>query len=690
MPTAYGNNNIAAVFNGYSAKNANKPIRRLESGGSIVDSGGNPIGGGGGGLSYQGTWDASSGSAPDASPTNGEYWAVSVAGTTDLDGITDWAVGDWAIYNGTAWQKIDNTTSNEFVTLSVTSTDDVTSGVGGLTAPTELDGGLYVKKTVYATSGFVTLNDVTATGDIIAGYTNIVGIDPVVAADNWARLADTELDFQGLGVGATALTSYFKGLGDIHVQMYTDGADSTNNYTALAVTGGNVLVGTTTDDGTNKLQVNGGMKATGITNSGTEISRDVTNSTHRVLGGTSTSNGAMIELRGGTDATLPNCAFLDYGDYDGAVTPAGYADIRQRFNSTYTTVMRFFESGRIGIGATTDRSTGVLQLEGAASSLESSQSYHIDGDADPMLQILTFNHDSMAITFDAWYDPNAAGGAGWISSDATSNFQLRKVSDQLIIQYNASTAKGSEMSGWDGTAFAVGNTGRLMIGGAIDDGTNALQVNGSIASTTPWVGIATSRYTATPTDTNTLAMSDTDGLYVGQPLRYTIGGTVYYGIVDALTADTSIDVRGAPLSGNVTKLEVGPAGLVRIETYVVPGIFDDAADANLLANDAVAPAKWEYGAAYCVGFDLIVGTDDSGATQPKINVQLANSAVSTSNTNAGIAASETWTGTAVDINTTNYSVANGEEVEVATDGTGTNSDTQDLTVQAIFVLKGEA
>jgi hypothetical protein len=32
-----------------------------------------------------------------------------VAGTTNLDGITDWQVGDWAIYNGTVWQKVDNT-----------------------------------------------------------------------------------------------------------------------------------------------------------------------------------------------------------------------------------------------------------------------------------------------------------------------------------------------------------------------------------------------------------------------------------------------------------------------------------------------------------------------------------------------------------------------------------------------------
>lgn len=61
-----------------------------------------------GSVSYQGTWDASSGSAPSSTPSKGQYWVVSVAGSTSLGGITDWKVGDWAIYD-TAWDKVDNT-----------------------------------------------------------------------------------------------------------------------------------------------------------------------------------------------------------------------------------------------------------------------------------------------------------------------------------------------------------------------------------------------------------------------------------------------------------------------------------------------------------------------------------------------------------------------------------------------------
>jgi len=68
-------------------------------------------GGGGGtaGLTYKGTWNANTNSPSLSSGvgTNGDYYVVNVAGSTNLDGITDWQIGDWAIFNGSAWQKID-------------------------------------------------------------------------------------------------------------------------------------------------------------------------------------------------------------------------------------------------------------------------------------------------------------------------------------------------------------------------------------------------------------------------------------------------------------------------------------------------------------------------------------------------------------------------------------------------------
>jgi hypothetical protein len=70
------------------------------------------------GLEYQSTWDAAA-NTPDLTAitldgTNtGKYWVVNVEGATDLGGVTDWKVGDWAIISqdnddNVFWEKIDN------------------------------------------------------------------------------------------------------------------------------------------------------------------------------------------------------------------------------------------------------------------------------------------------------------------------------------------------------------------------------------------------------------------------------------------------------------------------------------------------------------------------------------------------------------------------------------------------------
>ena len=66
------------------------------------------------GLEYSGTWDANTNNPTLASGvgTTGAFYIVAASGSTNLDGITDWKVGDWAIFveSGAtdAWQKVDN------------------------------------------------------------------------------------------------------------------------------------------------------------------------------------------------------------------------------------------------------------------------------------------------------------------------------------------------------------------------------------------------------------------------------------------------------------------------------------------------------------------------------------------------------------------------------------------------------
>lgn len=65
-----------------------------------------------GGVILQGDWNAST-NVPDITGTTqtGFAWRVSVAGNTNLGGITDWLVGDLAVKSATGWIKIDNTES---------------------------------------------------------------------------------------------------------------------------------------------------------------------------------------------------------------------------------------------------------------------------------------------------------------------------------------------------------------------------------------------------------------------------------------------------------------------------------------------------------------------------------------------------------------------------------------------------
>lgn len=121
------------------------------------------------GLSYQGTWNASTNTPTLASGvgTNGHYYIVATAGSTNLDGITDWQIGDWLIFNGTNWQKIDQTnlvTSVNGQTGVVTLTYTDVNAIGSITST---DGSV----TVSTTSGAADLSVAVA-----ASTTNVVAL----------------------------------------------------------------------------------------------------------------------------------------------------------------------------------------------------------------------------------------------------------------------------------------------------------------------------------------------------------------------------------------------------------------------------------------------------------------------------------------------------------------------------------
>ena len=73
-----------------------------------------------GALNYKGTWDAATNDPTLTSSVGvkGDYYVVSVAGSTNLDGTTLWGVGDWAVFNGSIWQKVDGGSTGDFTTVT--------------------------------------------------------------------------------------------------------------------------------------------------------------------------------------------------------------------------------------------------------------------------------------------------------------------------------------------------------------------------------------------------------------------------------------------------------------------------------------------------------------------------------------------------------------------------------------------
>jgi hypothetical protein len=89
-----------------------------------------------GALNYKGTWDANANSPALTSSvgTKGDYYVVGTAGSTNLNGISNWGVGDWAAFNGSVWQRVEGGADLNGVNLTVSGT----STLSGLTASTAL------------------------------------------------------------------------------------------------------------------------------------------------------------------------------------------------------------------------------------------------------------------------------------------------------------------------------------------------------------------------------------------------------------------------------------------------------------------------------------------------------------------------------------------------------------------------
>ena len=123
-----------------------------------------------GALNYKGTWNANTNTPALASGvgTKGDYYVVSVAGATDLDGITNWGVGDWATFNGSVWQRVEGGADGNFVNLDVTGTANLDvvdiDGAVDMASTLQVDGAATFSSTIAGTALYSNTNGNTTTG----------------------------------------------------------------------------------------------------------------------------------------------------------------------------------------------------------------------------------------------------------------------------------------------------------------------------------------------------------------------------------------------------------------------------------------------------------------------------------------------------------------------------------------------
>jgi predicted heme/steroid binding protein len=178
------------------------------TGGTIVDTDSiltafgkvqNQINGLAGGVTYQGTWNAATNTPILTSSVGvqGHYYVVSVPGSTNLNGITDWKLGDWAIFNGSVWEKVDNTDAvvsvNGYTGAVVLTFSDV--GAPPATRTLSING----------TTFDLTANRSWTVGDVRTDqtYSNPTWISTLA----WAKITGTPTTLAGYGITDGALNT---------------------------------------------------------------------------------------------------------------------------------------------------------------------------------------------------------------------------------------------------------------------------------------------------------------------------------------------------------------------------------------------------------------------------------------------------------------------------------------------------
>ena len=306
-----------------------------------------------GGVQYQGTWNAST-NVPTLTSSvgvQGHYYIVNVAGTTNLNGITDWQVGDWAIFSESTWQKVDNTESvvsvNGFTGAVSLTTDNIPEGstnlyylnsrargalsfAAGSGAYNNVSGVITIptdNSQILNGAGYITLGSLSATAPL--AYNNLTGVFSIQQADathdgylsstDWSTFNNKQNYLGGTGlVKSTAGT----------ITYITDNSGNWNtaynrSIVSAAVTGTTTKTLTLNEQDGNTITASWTDLDTGLTSVGVSMPSafSVANSPLTANGTIAvTGAGTTLQYIDGTGALRTFPGLTGYVPYTGATT----------------------------------------------------------------------------------------------------------------------------------------------------------------------------------------------------------------------------------------------------------------------------------------------------------------------------------------------------------------------------------
>ena len=213
--------------------------------------------------SYQGVWNASTNTPTLTSSvgTAGYYYVVSVAGNTTLNGVSNWNVGDWAIFENSVWQKIPGSTSESFTNLTTTNL-----------AVTGLTGYMYANNTTGNVTASTTIPTTALSGTITNAQLANSTISGVSLGSNLFNLtAGTGVNFSSGTTynGSTAITINATGTGGTVTSVSASGGTTGLSFTGSPIT----TSGTLTLGGTLAVS-NGGTGVVSSSGANSVVLRD--------------------------------------------------------------------------------------------------------------------------------------------------------------------------------------------------------------------------------------------------------------------------------------------------------------------------------------------------------------------------------------------------------------------------------